>query len=278
MVVMLVSSIMSRDPVTVRPDGSLDDAVRHMDEQAVRHLPVVESGRLVGLLSDRDLLEATGWLPRRVRAAMGESPECASRTVRDVMHPDPLTVAPDDTVVTVAVEAVVRGAGCLPVVSEGALVGVISELDLLRAYAEFHSGDGPDPEDPPVERVMTRDPVSITSRATLGRAREICRSLHVRHLPVLDQGHLIGIVSDRDLRRAVGRGRADDYPVDELMTPRPASIAPGRPVSEAARWIVEHRASALPVIEDSELVGIVTSLDLLDHCMNHLRTQRRGTT
>ena len=116
----------------------------------------------------------------------------------------------------------------------------------------------------------------MSSQTTLGRAREICRSLGVRHLPVLGHGRLVGILSDRDLRRATGRGRPDDYPVDELMTPRPASIGPNRPVSEAARWIVESHASALPVVADCELVGIVTSLDLLDHCMNHLRTPTSG--
>ena len=95
---MIVRTVMTPSPVTIAPEALLDEALLVMDERDVRHLPVVSEGELLGVLSDRDLLTATGWMPRRVAAARGGSmlDEPPSR-VAEAMHAPAVTVSPDDT-------------------------------------------------------------------------------------------------------------------------------------------------------------------------------------
>jgi acetoin utilization protein AcuB len=97
-----------------------------------------------------------------------------------------------------------------------------------------------------------------------------------RHLPVVDGGTLIGIVSDRDVAINPGALRAamrnhtvgdlihDDRPVEAIMSRDPHVIEEGATVEAAARLLVSRRISALPVVDDSRrLVGIITSVDCL---------------
>lgn len=118
-------------------------------------------------------------------------------------------------------------------------------------------------------RVMTVNVTSITPETSLLRAHEIMKKLRVRHLPVVAQGRLVGILSDRDL---LSRGtlREDGTLVvpDQLagfaMTVNPISCRPGTPVSKLAGLMLEHRIDSLPIIGlQNELVGLVTSSDLL---------------
>jgi acetoin utilization protein AcuB len=124
---------MTPDPATIDADADLDRAMVLMDERAVRHLPVLSGGRFVGLLSDRDILEATGWLPRRVREdpenASGES---RSHRVRDVMHVPAMHASPDDDLLVLSVEASVQGLGCIPVVDGNRLVGSLPSATCSR--------------------------------------------------------------------------------------------------------------------------------------------------
>ena len=269
---MDVASIMTRPALTVAPDASLDAAMAIMDECAIRHLPVTEGTRLVGVLSDRDLLEATGWLPARVHDARHTSKSPRGRVVRELMTDPVMTISEADSVVTIAVEAVVQGIGCLPVVQGDEVIGIVTEMDLLGAFVDVsNQADPREGADPPVRQLMTKDPTTIPVGATLDEARALFQQAHGRHLPVLQGAWLVGILSDRDVRRGIGAGRAGDYPVDELMTRAPTTLDPEAPVSQAARDMIRLRISAVPVVDDNELVGIVTSTDLLDHCMNHLR-------
>lgn len=268
---MNVADLMTSDPLHVSVETDIDSAVRLMDAHGVRHLPVLDGGRFVGIVSDRDLLEATGWLPRRVREVRdGALAARKCRAVREIMHSPAMHADPTDDILTLSVESVVQGLGCIPVVESGRLVGILTERDLLRAYVQTVSRAASDCTEPQVEDLMTCPVRSIQLTATLREAREACRTWGVRHLPVLDATHLVGMLSDRDLRRAHGCARRDDYPIAELMTPRPATVAPGAPISEAARLLLSRRCSAVPVVADDELVGILTVEDLFDPCMRFL--------
>lgn len=128
---MKISTIMTSDPVCVGPHQTLDEITHLMEERHFRHVPVVEDGELLGVVSNRDLLEATGWLPSRVRDVYQGPTQARETCVRDIMHSPVMRASPDDTVVTVAVEAVVQGIGCMPVVEDGRLVGIVTLTDLL---------------------------------------------------------------------------------------------------------------------------------------------------
>ena len=260
---MIVSDLMTREVHSLPPSAPLQEALALLAEHGVRHLPVVRDGRLVGIVSDRDLLAATG----------GIESERIDHTLSEVMHDSPKTAGPDDTLVTVSVEMGLAKIGCLPVVdAKGALLGLVTETDLMRAYlAASREGRISGEHDPPVDRLMSTEPRWVTPDVALADAMLAARHQDFRHLPVLDEDdHIIGMISDRDLCRELGRGTAPDTPVAQAMTRRVYSTSPGEALTKAAERMLEHHISCLPVLRGSTLVGILSSTDMVDHCMNTL--------
>lgn len=255
---MEVRAVMTREPVTVTPRDGLNRAMELMQEHGIRHLPVVDEGRLVGILSDRDLLGATGWLP------LDERITCT--IVADAMSTDPVSVSPEDSVVTASVELTCRGLGCLPVVDAGGLVGILTDMDLLAASSRLGQDSGDR-----VSEIMSAGPRTTPRAATVGEAAGVLESSGARHLPVLEDGALVGIVSDRDVQRARGSRRPESTPLDEVMSAPVATVTADTPIARAAREMVDRKVSALPVLRDRELVGIVTSVDVIDYCVDSLR-------
>jgi CBS domain-containing protein len=269
---MKIADVMSPYPITVAPDASPDEAEELLERHRMRHLPVMEGERIVGVLSDRDLLSATGFLPARVFAAAraGASPPAS---VREVMTSPPVTATPDLPVVSASLEMTLRALGCLPVVDAGELKGIVTETDLLRAFVRMIEAGGVAGDvDPSLSQLMTKDPRCLEAGAHLSTALELCGEQKFRHIPVVRRsGELIGIVSDRDLRRAVGCGREGDWPVSEMMSLDPVHVTRFEPVSLAAERMIVNHISALPVVDDGTVVGIVTVTDLLDHFLESLR-------
>lgn len=265
---MDVAEILTPQPITIGPDTRPADALQLMQAEDVRHLPVVEHGCLVGIVSDRDLLRDVGWMPGLPPETPG-APRAA--TVRELMHADPETVSPGDTVVTAAVQLSVQKIGCLPVLEGNRLVGIVTEMDLLEAYARG-CGEGAIEAalDVPVREIMRRPVHGVEARATLDEAAALSRAHHVRHLPVLQDGRLAGLVSDRDLRAAHGAGKPGGTPVSAIMAAKPVTIAPDARASQAAERMLRHKFSALPVVEAGELVGMLTLTDLMDQCAETL--------
>jgi CBS domain-containing protein len=264
---MDVGRCMTPDPIVIAPDTSLDAALELMDDCVVRHLPVVDSGRLVGIVSDRDLLGATGYsvLGGRLMPPPGLTP------VEEVMQTELVTVSPDEPIVAAAVEVIVRGIGCLPVVEHGQLRGIVTEMDLLGQYARVCREKRLVGEvDPPVSGVARPNAVVVAPTATLAQVEELCAAKGIRHLPVVQADELVGILSDRDLRRARGAGLSATTPVEQLMTRTVLTVDPRTPLSRAAEMMIEHKVTSLPVRTGAS-IGIVTSTDILDHATTVLR-------
>lgn len=122
---LTVRDIMVTDPVTVGPAETARRAYKLMRDHRFRHLPVLEDGRLVGILSDRDL--------RPVLL----SPGLARARVAELMSEDLTTIGPDAAVEDAASLLVVKKIGCLPVLAAGRLVGIVTETDLLAVLVEL---------------------------------------------------------------------------------------------------------------------------------------------
>lgn len=131
---MRIRDWMSPDPVTVAPSDSVRDARRLLQHYGIRHLPVVERDRVVGVVSDRDVRIDDVRLgqvasPRHVEDLLG-----AGRSVAAVMSAPPHTITEDETMEAAARLMLSRRISALPVVTaEGALVGMVTTTDCLLA-------------------------------------------------------------------------------------------------------------------------------------------------
>lgn len=111
-----------------------------------------------------------------------------------------------------------------------------------------------------VRNRMSSRVITVEPQQSLTEARSLLHRHNIRQLPVLRNGRLVGIITDRDLRGAGGK----DATVADLMTPKPIVIGPNASVDEAARALTAHKIGALPVVDGGKLVGILASSDILD--------------
>lgn len=114
-----------------------------------------------------------------------------------------------------------------------------------------------------VRDVMSTKLVTVGPGESARHAYDLMRDHRFRHLPVVVEGRLVGILSDRDLRPVLLSPGLAGSRVGELMTAHPVTIAPDAPVEEAASLLVARKIGCLPVLEEGRLVGIVTGTDLL---------------
>ncbi|GIW31933.1 MAG: hypothetical protein KatS3mg071_2107 [Meiothermus sp.] len=132
---MLVKDFMTPDPQVVTPDVAVPEAAQIMKKGGFRRLPVVEEGRLVGIVTDRDLKEA---MPSDATSlSIWEINYLISRlSVGEIMTRDPITVADTLPLQAAAKLMLEHKVGGLPVVHEGKLVGIVTVTDVLRAFLQ----------------------------------------------------------------------------------------------------------------------------------------------
>jgi CBS domain-containing protein len=126
-----VRKIMMGSPVTLTPDDTLDLANNVISLGRIRHIPVVEKGKLVGLLSERDLIGAAA---NRVFGLNQKSRSALLKTelVKNIMKKRLVTVTPDTPIKDAARLMADKKIGCVPVITAGALVGLVTTTNVLR--------------------------------------------------------------------------------------------------------------------------------------------------
>ncbi|MCM3317023.1 acetoin utilization AcuB family protein [Rummeliibacillus stabekisii] len=136
---MLIEEIMNKQVLTLQPTHTMADAAKLMKERKIRHVPVVdENGKLLGLVTERDLKNA---LPSSLLKDGDTS--LYHRTLDQIMITNPIIGHPLDFVEEVALILYEHRIGCLPIVSKGELVGIITGTDLLYTYIEITGATKP---------------------------------------------------------------------------------------------------------------------------------------
>ena len=138
---MLVHERMKREPVTVQKDDSFRYALKLIRRQGIRHLPVLEGRRLVGIVTDRDLRQAAP-SPATTLEVHELNYLLERLKIEAIMTKNVITVAPEASVHEAAKLLIAHKIGCLPVVDQAELVGIITETDILQTYVEEGEGDG----------------------------------------------------------------------------------------------------------------------------------------
>ncbi len=127
---------------------------------------------------------------------------------------------------------------------------------------------------------MTPGPHTIGAEQTLATAARVFREHHIRHLPVLEGGRLVGMLTERDLQ-LVERIRGVDpneLTVDEAMTPDPYAIAPDTSLEWVALEMAEHKYGSTVVVDRGKVVGVLTTVDALRALQDTLARSRRRRT
>lgn len=115
----------------------------------------------------------------------------------------------------------------------------------------------------PIERYMTKSAHTIGREQTLATAHRVMREHGFRHLPVLDGGKLVGIVSQRDLHliETLADVNPDEVHVEEAMTSEVFTVAPDAPLAEVARRMADQKYGSAVVMTGNKVVGIFTAVD-----------------
>jgi len=257
--------IRNHSLITVSADDSVDLALQVMLWGSVRHLPALDRGHLVGILSQRDI----------VTHQSNVGPQIASRSlVREIMSVPPITASPEQPIEDAMTIMVRNKVGCIPIVEGHKLVGIVTRSDFLAQQVR---------QKPPISKgdenvmaIMRSDLLTAHVDDYLLDAVGRMESRGVRHLPVVDsEGRLIGMLSDRDVRTAYGnslrplgpgdaRVRLQSTRVGDTMSREPFRVDRSATVAEVSHHFVDHRIGAIAVVDPEEkLLGMVSYVDVI---------------
>ena len=137
-----------------------------------------------------------------------------------------------------------------------------------------------------VRKWMTADPKTIKEDDFVRTAVMLVLEHRIRHLPVVRGESLVGIISDRDLKRAmpsvVAGATAEEYqafmdetPIEQVMTASPITCTPDTALVDLLREFCQHKVGAIPVVEGERVVGIVTQTDMMQAFLKVLQGQQQ---
>jgi CBS domain-containing protein len=264
-VLVLVKDVMvSRNLLTASEADRLATAAQKMVWGRLRHLPVLRDDDVVGVLSERDIL---------ARRDHKEAPAWENELVGEVMSRPPLVAVADQEVAQAAARMAAHRIGCLPVVSKGRLVGMLTATDLMGAAVSELFRSSPALRHP-VSQAMRDEVFSVRQDQSVMEAVELMAACRIRHVPVVDDdGHVVGILSDRDVRIALGDPveavqswptAAGRISISAAMTADPIVVGSDAPLAVAVAHLLNRGIGALPVIDgESRLCGILSYVDVI---------------
>jgi CBS domain-containing protein len=276
---MIVQDMMNtRRALSVGPEDDVMFAARLMSWAGVSHLPVCEGRRVIGVFTERDYL--------RYRAEAGRAGDDVP--VSRFMTSPVLTVRRDDPVDAASALMLSRHVGCLPVVDDNnQLVGVLAAGDILTA--DLRASVPRSDATVSIGEVMTRDPVTARPYQPVLEAVALMTERGFKHVPIVDDdGRLVGIVSDRDVRTAIGDpaealGRElteiEEMPISTVMTTPAESVSTDAPLVEVAHRLAHESIGALPVVDrGARVVGIVSYVDVVRKLLDLVTSRRESAS
>lgn len=188
--------IMNSDPPYARNKASISDVAKILRDEGVGGVPIVnKENKVVGIVSEHDL---GGYMP---------SP--ANAKVRTYMSRNIVSIDPDIFLIDVMERMISEGFRRLPVEDEGALVGVITSVDVLEYFGtsemfnHMSSEDAGDAMHIEIEKLMTKNPVTVTPEDDVGETASKMEESGYGGLPVLEDEELVGIITERDIVEAL---------------------------------------------------------------------------
>ncbi len=135
---MKVRDLMTRKVITATAEDKVDRIFFLFHYENIRHIPIVsEKGKLVGIISDRDIKKILGPRQKQHESKDGTVLTVSARKVRTIMRREPVTISPEEKAADAASIMVKRKIGALPVINKGKLVGIITATDILKAFVKL---------------------------------------------------------------------------------------------------------------------------------------------
>ena len=255
-----VLSIASKNVTSASESHSIK-SVTDLMLSRFRRIPLVSgSDKLNGLVTITDVLDFLGGGEKfslyRKRA------QGMNMQVKNIKVSDVRTIHPGTSIMKAIEHFRDHGRGAYPLVDEGRVKGVVSEWDFVDRMKV--------PIDITVEQIMTHKPIVARKNYTVWDAsRMMCRG-GFRRLPVVENGIILGIITPYDVLSYLMKGervsthKLESAKVAGIMNRFVTTTTPEATVSDAIRLMRNKKVGGLPVVEDEELVGILTERDILD--------------
>jgi CBS domain-containing protein len=269
-----IMAIATHDVISIPPTQSIIGAVEVMTKCGFRRLPVTDAGtkKLRGIITSGDVINFMGGGDKyklvQVRHG-GNLLAAVNESVRTIMTQQIATLT-NDSKISDAVDIIVkRKIGGLPVIdNDGVLTGIVTERDVLRVFGAERSTLN-------VEDVMSTSLRVTAPDCQIASVTHDMIQYRFRRLPVVSDDVLFGMVTATDIMKYLGSrevfsrlttgdiAEVMELPVRTLVSGELFTTTPMQNINQAAREMLTRNIGALPVIEDSRLIGLVTEFDLV---------------
>jgi CBS domain-containing protein len=269
-----IMAIATRDVISLPQTQSIMAAVEQMTSCGFRRLPVTDAGtkRLLGIVTSGDIINFLGGGDKYQLVQVrhnGNLIAAVNEAIRTIMTPQPATLG-SEARIRDAVEVITRKKiGGLPIVDkDGILLGIATERDVLSVLAAGRSPLH-------VEDVMSSSLRVTAPDCPIATVTRDMTKHRFRRLPVVSDDVLYGIVTATDIMRYLGSreifskmvtgnvAEVTGLPVRNLIAGELFTTSPEKTINQVAQEMLNKNIGALPVIEDSRLVGLVTEFDLV---------------
>jgi len=254
---MKVKDVMTKDVIFVDKDVNLRQVLKLMKKHSITKIPVVEDKKLIGVITDNIIAYKLGSIRKK---GIPASRLHASSVTDKVFE----TVSPDTDVKTILKKVGEPGPTMLNVVVDEYLVGVVTKADLLPLVTG----------DTKLRDIMNKQVITVSSEDRVIHARRIMIDENIARLPIVDDGKLVGVISDTeiafalaDIKRSFSLGRQkhhlEELLVGDVMKSPAIWTTSNISVTDAAKIMMKKNIGFLPIIENENIDGVVTRTDLL---------------
>lgn len=254
---MKVAEIMTPHVIKIHKDRKLSDALDLMEKHRISRLLVVNGDELVGIITERDILETLG-------SSKHTNLTTSRLHVTSAMSKDLITISQDADVREAVKLMLENNIKSLPVVEQGEIKGIVTITDLLKPLTK---------SDVPVKEIMNTPVITVSPRDRAVYARKLMLDNGISRLVVVEDFRVVGILTLRQLAKAFATfkklaetkqsSRVRNMLVEDVMTQNVVTISVDSTAGEAAGIMLDRGFSGLPVMNQESLAGIVTKKDLI---------------
>lgn len=254
---MKIKDFMTTDVISVDKDVDLKYVLKKMKKNDITKIPVLEDKKLIGVITDNIIAYKLGSI--RKKGVPASRLHASSVTDKNYV-----TVNPETEIKSVLKKVGEPGPTMLNVLKDEELVGVVTKADLLPLVKSKDQ----------VQTIMRENIFSVSPDDRVIHARRILIDNKIARLPVVNNGKLVGIISDTeiafslaDIKRMFPIGKQkhqlEELLVGNVMKTPVMWTTPDASIKDAASIMLEKNVGSLPVIKNDELIGMITRTDVL---------------